>query len=290
MDLEVARGGRSDSEPRHVEVHGLRMPRVALGTWELRGERCRAVVETALALGYRGIDTAQAYGNEAEVGAALAASGLAREDVFLTTKAWPDDLVERDPLVVAGESLARLGVDEVDLLLLHWPSPRLPLAATLEALGRVQAAGLARFVGVSNFPAGMLREALAHAPIVCDQVEYHPFLPQERLLRAVEEEGLLLTAHCPLARGRVASDPTLRAIGRRHGKSASQVALRWLLDQPRVTVVPKASSEAHLREDLDVFDFALEPADRAAIAEMSRRVPPGGGRAIDPDFAPDWDA
>lgn len=263
---------------------GARLPRLALGTWQLAGERCRQVVLHALAFGQRAFDTAQGYGNEAELGAALVASGVAREELHVTTKVWPDHLVDSDPLAVVGASLRRLRLERVDLLLLHWPSPRLPLERTLEALERVRAAGLADAIGVSNFPSSLLRRALRVAPVVCDQVEYHPFLAQERLLACCRELDVALCAYSPLARGRVLLDPTLRAIAQRHGRTPAQVSLRWLLQQPGVCALPKASSERHLAENLGAFGFTLTRAETDAIGKLAC-----GMRLTAPEFAPAWD-
>lgn len=268
-----------------IEVRGVSVPRLGFGTWMIEGSDATEAVRDALEIGYRQIDTARAYGNEAEVGEGLAQSGIAREDFFLTTKIFPGDF-EPDALKAATEdSLRALRTDYLDLLLLHWPDPDTPLERTLGAMNELREAGKIRRLGVSNFPAGLLAEALEHAPVFADQVEYHPFLAQDRLLDLTREREVLLTAYSPLAHGRVPDDETLREIGEAHDKTAGQVALRWLLDQPGVSPIPKASSHERRVENFEVFDFTLSDEDRARIDAL-----PKDGREVDPDFGPDWDA
>jgi 2,5-diketo-D-gluconate reductase B len=268
-----------------LTVQGTAIPRIGLGTWQLDGRAAEDGVRDALEIGYRHIDTARAYGNEAEVGSAIAASGIAREEIFLTTKVGPSDAERSRFKRAAEDSLRVLGTDYVDLLLLHWPSDSAPLADTLQALQELRSEGKIRHAGVSNFPAGMLEEALGIAPLLADQVEYHPFLAQDALVEMVAERDMTLTAYSPLARGKVARDRTLREIAEAHGKSPGQVALRWLIEQPNVTAVPKASSHERRVENLDVFDFELTGRDRERIAALSK-----DDRQIDPSWAPDWEA
>lgn len=271
----------------HVEVQGAKIPKIGLGTWMLEGRQCREMVERALALGYRHIDTAQGYGNEAEVGAGLAAAmkrgGIDRDELFVTTKLAMDNLTRERVGPSARASLERLGLDRLDLLLIHWPSESVPLRETLEAMQRLVEEGLVRHLGVSNFTLALLEEARSIAPILANQVEHHPFLAQDRLLEIAEQTELCLTAYSPLARGRVERSDVLRSIGEQHGKSASQVALRWLIQHPNECAIPKASSEAHLRANLDVFDFTLSDAEMRRISGLAR-----GERLIDPAWAPRW--
>jgi 2,5-diketo-D-gluconate reductase B len=241
-------------------------------------------VRDALEIGYRHIDTARAYGNEAQVGAAIAASGVDRSEIFLTTKIGPSDAEPSRLKRAAEDSLRTLGTDYVDLLLLHWPSHTVPLEHTLHALRELKEQGRIRHPGVSNFPAGLLARALDVVPLLADQVEYHPFLAQDALLGMIAERDMTLTAYSPLAQGRVARDRTLEEIGEAHGKSAGQVALRWLIEQPNVTAVPKAASHERRAENFDVFDFELTDADRDRIAGLRKNV-----RTVDPAGAPDWD-
>jgi diketogulonate reductase-like aldo/keto reductase len=267
-----------------LTIQGAAIPRLGFGTWQITGKDATDGVRDALEIGYRHIDTARAYENEAEVGAGIAASGVDREDLWLTTKIWIEDF-EPDRLKAAAEdSLRKLRTDHVDLLLLHWPNPEVPLERTLQALRELQEAGRIRHAGVSNFPAGMMARALDIVPLLADQVEYHPLLDQAALLQLAQDRDFTLTAYSPLAHGRVPRQPELTAIGQAHGKSAGQVALRWLLDQPNVTTAPKASSHERRAENFDVFDFALTDEDRDRIAALPKDV-----RTANPPWAPDWD-
>ena len=268
-----------------IEVKGVPVPALGFGTWLVTGQDATDGVREALEIGYRQIDTARAYENEREVGRGIAESGVPRDEIFLTTKVPHTDAradqVQRD----AEESLELLGVDQLDLLLLHWPNPEVPLEETLNAMNKVREDGRTREIGVSNFPAGLLRQAIGIAPVFCDQVEYHPFLDQGRLLELARANDVLITAYSPLAHGKVPGDETLNRIGAEYGKSAGQVALRWLLDQPGVSPIPKASSRARREENFDVFDFELSDEDRAEIAKLPKDV-----RTASPPWAPDWDA
>jgi 2,5-diketo-D-gluconate reductase B len=267
-----------------VEVQGTRVPALGFGTWLLTGEDAAEGVRDALEIGYRQIDTARAYDNEREVGRGIVESGVPRDEIFLTTKVPHDEATADEVRRDAEQSLERLGVDHLDLLLLHWPSPDVPLEETLTALNRARGEGLTRSIGVSNFPAGLLAQALELAPVFCNQVEYHPFLDQSRLLDLARQYDVLVTAYSPLAHGRVPDDGTLTRIGEKHGKTAGQVALRWLLDQPGVSPIPKASSNDRRVENFDVFDFALTDDERAEIDALPKDV-----RTANPPWAPDWD-
>ncbi len=267
-----------------LTVQGVEVPKLGLGTWQITGRACRKAVCDALELGYRHIDTARAYGNEAEVGAGLRRSGIDRADVFVTTKLWYTRLRAAEVRSQVEGSLRELATDYVDLLLVHWPNPAVPLGETLAAMARLREEGRARHLGVSNFPVRLVREALEHAPILCDQVEYHPYLGQPALLSLARERDLMLTAYSPLARGRLLREPVLQEIGAAHGKTPGQVVLRWLLDQPRVTAVPKAASQEHRAANLEVFDFELSDAERGRIAGLER-----GLRTAQPSWAPDWE-
>ena len=268
-----------------VEVQGTRVPVLGFGTWLIEGADATEAVRDALEIGYRQIDTARAYENEREVGRGIADSGVTREEIFLTTKVPPDDASADDVQRDCEQSLERLGVDYLDLLLLHWPSPGVPLEETLKALTALQADGRIRNLGVSNFPAGLLQQALDLAPVFCNQVEYHPFLDQSRLLELARANEMLITAYSPLAHGKVPGDETLNGIGAAHGKTAGQVALRWLLDQDHVSPIPKASSHERRIENFEVFDFELTAEQRAEIDALPKDV-----RTADPPWAPDWDA
>lgn len=268
---------------KSIDLAGSSVPALGFGTWRLTGAECTDAVRDALDIGYRHIDTAEMYENEAAVGQALADVGLPREDYWLTTKVWRDNLAPERVQRAAEASLKKLGVDYVDLLLIHWPNDDVPLFKTLDALVRLQEQGKTRHIGVSNFPARMLQQALEDGPVVCNQVEYHPFLGQDALLDIVREHDLMLTAYSPLGKGLVPANDTLSDIGRAHGKSAVQTALRWLLDQDRVAAIPRSSSSKHRRSNFDVFDFTLDEEQTARIDAL-----PKDQRGVDPDFAPEW--
>ena len=218
----------------HVEPHGARIPALGLGTFGLNGRVAERIVGHALDAGYRHVDTAQMYGNEAEVGKAIRRSSVPRDEIWLTTKIWPDRFRADDLLRAAEESVRRLGT-EPDLLLLHWPSSDVPLEETVGALNEARSRGHARHIGISNFTTAMIREALAHsaAPLLVDQVEYHPYLDQSAVLGELARHGMALIAYSPIGRGAVFRDPTLQRIGKAHGKNPGQVSLRWLLQQER---------------------------------------------------------
>jgi 2,5-diketo-D-gluconate reductase B len=270
-----------------ITAQGLRMPKLGLGTFRLTGAACQAAVERALSLGYRHIDTAEMYGNEAEVGAAIAASGLPREAIHVTTKVWWENLAPADMLAACEASLEKLGLAQVDLYLIHWPAPRMNLAQSIEALIGLQEDGFARAIGVSNFPVALLRAAVEEieAPIAVNQVEYHALLDQSAVLAYARSKGIAVTAYCPLAQGRLADNPGLAAIARKHDVLPAQVALKWLLDQEGVAAIPKAAREESQRANLAALEVTLDDEDRAAIAAL-----PKDQRCVNPGFAPAWDA
>jgi diketogulonate reductase-like aldo/keto reductase len=270
-----------------VETQDVRIPALGLGTWQLDGEVARRMVGYALGLGYRHIDTAQMYGNEAEVGAAIAESPVPRDQIWLTTKIWPDNFRAGPLQRAAEESVRRLGT-EPDLLLLHWPNAGVPLQETIGALNEVKRRGLARNIGISNFTVALIREALAlsREPLVANQIEYHPYLSQAAVLAELRARGMALIAYSPLAKGRVLPDQTLARIGERHGKSVGQVALRWLIQQDGVAAIPRSSREAGAKANLEIFDFDLSEAEMAEIFALAH---PGGRQVEMPGFAPRWD-
>src|SRR5262249_325026 len=252
-----------------VEANGAKIPSIGLGTWELRGRTCARVVEQALKLGYRHIDTAQIYENEREVGDGLRASGVRRDDVFVTTKIWTSSFAPHVLERSAKESLVKLRTAEVDLLLLHWPNPQIPLAETLGALARVKQMGLARHIGVSNFTVALIEEAVAAGPepLVCDPVEYHPYLEQAKVKAACAQQHMALGAYSPIAKGAIKKDETLKRIGLWHRKSPAQVCLRWLVQQ-NVSAIPRASRIERLSENIDIFDFELSEQEMAEISAL----------------------
>ena len=251
-------------------VKGEKVPSLGLGTYRLTGEACERTVERGLRVGYRHLDTAQMYGNEAEVGRGIEDAGVDREEIFLTTKVWPSDFARDRVLQKTGESLKKLRTEYVDLLLMHWPGDGVPLVETLGAMRELQEEGSLLHVGVSNFSPSLVDEAAGHAEIFCNQVKYHPYRNQGALLGQAQEMDYLLTAYTPLSRGGVGQDTTLREIGETHNKTATQAALRWLLQQEKVCAIPKATSEEHLRENLDVFDFELSDEEMSRTFSLGR--------------------
>jgi 2,5-diketo-D-gluconate reductase B len=261
-----------------IEARGARIPLLGLGTWELRGATCSRVVEQALRLGYRHLDTAQMYGNEREVGEGLRASGVRRDDVFVTTKVWPSHFTPRDLARSARERVAQLRLNNVDLLLLHWPNPQVPLADTLGALEKAKQDGLTRHIGVSNFTGALLEEALklTSEPLVCDQFECHPFLDQSKLIATCRAHGLAVVAYSPIAQGAARNNAVLKRIGAAHKKTATQVCLRFLVQQD-IVVIPRTSKVERLSENAAIFDFALGDDEMAEIAKLGSR----DGRIVD---------
>jgi len=257
-----------------IQVQGTSVPALGLGTWQLTGQSCRDTVETALEMGYRHVDTAQAYGNERQVGLGMDAAAVDREDVFLTTKLDGSNRDERSVRRSTRESLNKLGTDYLDLLLIHWPNTpwMAPLSETLGAMNDLVEEGLVRQIGVSNFSPSLLDKArdISSTPIFTDQVQYHPYWDQRKLLDYCRIHDVLLTAYSPLARGGVLDDPALVQIGNRYGKSPAQVALRWLVQQEGVAAIPKASSREHLEANLAVFDFELTDAEMERIRDPSK--------------------
>ncbi|ADB60874.1 aldo/keto reductase [Haloterrigena turkmenica DSM 5511] len=264
------RAMRETASTATVTAGGAEIPVLGFGTARMTGDECRRAVETALEVGYRHVDTAQMYDNERAVGEALAASDVDREDVFVVTKVHPDNAARDDVLESTRESLERLGLEAVDLLLLHAPSDRAPLEETLTAMNDLQDEGAVDHVGVSNFSVEQLESAreLSETPIVANQVKYHPYHHQDDLLEYCVEHDVCLTAYSPLAEGTVPGDDRLAEIGDPSGKSASQVALRWLVQQPSVAAIPKASSREHIEANADIFDFELSDDELAAVADV----------------------
>ncbi len=271
----------------YVNAGAAAVPALGLGTWDLRGAVCTRMVRFALDLGYRHIDTAQMYENEGEVGTGIKQSRVARGDIFLTTKVLPDLLAHDDLKRSTEESLALLGTDYVDLLLIHWPNDAIPMAESFGALAELQSEGKARHIGVSNFTLSHMKAAVEEhgAAIICNQVEYHPYLAQKKVLGYLHEKGLMLTAYSPIAKGNVLRDPVLVDIAAKYGKTPAQVTLRWLIDQESVSAIPATTKEAHCQANFEIFDFELSAADDAAIHALAR-----GKRYVDSVEMPiQWD-
>ena len=268
-----------------VEAGGARIPILGLGTWEMEGRDCSRAVEQALRLGYRLVDTAQVYENEREVGDGIRLSGVPRNEVFLITKVWTTHFAPNELVRSVKDSVSRLR-SEIDVLLLHWPNPQVPLVETLGALARVKELGLTRHIGLSNFTVALMEQALALSaePLVCDQVEYHPYLDQTKVRDACARHGMAVVAYSPIAKGRIRGDQTLARIGQAHGKTAAQICLRWLVQQ-NVAAIPRTSKIERLSENIDVFDFVLSEDEMREISQMGSAK----GRLTDFGFAPKWD-
>ena len=269
-----------------IITRGVSIPRLGFGTFRMPGGGCQPVVESALALGYRHLDTAAMYENEDAVGAAIAASNVARGELFVTTKVWHDQLGTKDSIRRAFDtSIGKLRLDYVDLYMVHWPSKDMDMAIVMETLKGLRDEGCTRAIGVCNFNLRMLRQAIdeIRAPVASLQVEYHPFLDQSPMLAYLRQRKIPLTAYAPLAQGRAAEDETLKRIADKHGLSAAQVAIAWLLDQDGVIAIPKAQRPESQQSNLDALSLRLDDEDRAAIAAL-----PKNRRYVTPPFAPDW--
>jgi diketogulonate reductase-like aldo/keto reductase len=268
-----------------IEANGARIPQVGFGTWTLRGKECTRLVELAIAVGYRHIDTAQMYDNERDVGEGVRASGKG-DQVFITTKVTPENLHAKDLERSARESVKKLGVSAVDLLLIHWPNSRIPLDETIGALNKVKRDGLTKHIGVSNFNVALIEQAvkLSEAPLVCDQVEYHPFLDQSKVIAACKKHGMAIVAYSPIARGGAQQDKVLARVAKAHGKTPAQISLRWLVQQG-VIVIPRTSRAERLKENIAVFDFELSAAEMKEIGGLAHRR----GRIVDWAYSPKWD-
>lgn len=271
-----------------VNANGAHIPQLGFGTFRMPENEVLSILPKALAQGFAHVDTAQIYENEAAVGEAIQKSGIARETVFLTTKVWVSNYGKERFAASVEESLRKLKTDHVDLLLLHWPNEAVPLEVQIAELNAVRERGLARNIGVSNFNTALMAEAvrLSAAPLATNQVEYHPYLDQMKVLEAAETYGMALTAYYAMADGKVVNDPVLNEIGAAHGKSAAQVVLRWLVQQPDVVALSKTSTESRLAENLAIFDFVLTPEEMTRIHKLARP----DGRIVSPDgLAPVWD-
>ena len=270
-----------------VHANGAAIPAIGLGTWPMKGQEAARAVARALETGYRAVDTAAMYGNEDAVGEGLRAAGVPRADVFVTTKVWYTDLAPGALQRSAEASLKRLGVDEVDLLLIHWPNPVIALEGSIAALCDAKRHGLARHVGVSNFPVALLDRAvsLATEPLVANQCEYHPHLDQTKLLAACRRHGLAFLSYAPIGKGAVLDDAAVRDVAARHGRTPAQVVLRWHVQQEGVAAIPKSANPQRIAENLDVFGFTLSDEDMRAVSGLAQPE----GRMVAPGWSPSWD-
>ena len=273
---------------QNVQVGNAAIPAIGFGTYGMNAADIYRMIPAALSAGFRHIDTAQIYGNEGEIGDSVAASGIPRSEIFLTTKVWVSNYSERSFEASVNESLRKLKTDYVDLLLLHWPGSNVPLVEQIAGLNAVARAGKVRHIGVSNFNRALMSESvrLSAVPLVTNQFEYHPYLNQSLLIESTLQAGLAVTGYCGMAIGRVFSDPTLEEIAARYDKTIAQIVLRWLVQQPGIIALSRTTKAERLAQNLAVFDFELESEDMTAIHSLatadSRIVNP-------PGLAPVWD-
>lgn len=271
-----------------VTTNGATIPALGFGTFRISEDDVKRIVPKALETGFRHIDTAQIYENEAAVGEAIELSSVPRQDIFLTTKVWVSNYRHDDFIASVDESLKKLRTDYVDLLLLHWPNKDVPLAEQIGALNEVRKAGKVRHIGVSNFNTALMTEAVAlsDAPIVTNQIEYHPFIDQSVVMETANKLGMSLTSYFAMADGKVFENDTLKAIAADQGKSVAQIVLRWVIEQNNVIALSKTVGEKRLVENFDIFDFELTGEQMQAIHDLADE----NGRIVSPDgLAPDWD-
>ena len=285
----MASGDMTNGSTPAVTGGGVEIPARGFGTFRLRDDQCRTAVGAALDIGYRHVDTAAMYGNEAEVGDAIRNSKVARDEIFLTTKVWTDDIEEEALLASARASLERLRLDRVDLLLIHWPNRRIPLESSIKGLCRAKAEGLTRNIGVSNFTVALLDRAIELAAshgetIVGNQCEYHPWLDQSAVLAACKRHGVAFTSYSPLGRGDLVSNATVMEIAKKLGRTPTQIILRWHLQQG-IAAIPRSTTPAHIAENFAIVDFELGPDDMKRLSALRK----ADGRLVTPEFAPDWD-
>lgn len=271
-----------------VNANGANIPAVGFGTWTLTGADAARLVELTIASGYRHIDTAALYDNEQAVGDGIRASGMARDDIFLTTKVWYTDLADGDLQRSVEASLDRLGVDAVDLALIHWPSKTVPVTESVKALNEVRDRGMARHIGVSNYTVRQLEQAVACSaqPLACNQIEYHPMLNQDLVIEACRRHGMAVVSYCPLCRGSdLMNTQPIAGLAEKYGRTPAQIVLRWHVQQQDVICIPRTKTPARVAENMDIFDFELDPGDMAAISALRSH----NLRICDYEFSPDWD-
>lgn len=268
-------------------IQDIAIPKLGYGTWQLEGDKARNGVSMAIEIGYRHIDTAAIYRNEREVGQGIADSGIDRSDLFVTTKIWNEDIAAGRHMEAMDASLERLGLDHVDLILLHWPLPELSIADQVGPLADIQKSGKARLVGVSNYTSRQIGEAVdaCDVPLACVQCEYHPLLDQTAVLDAARRHDMLFTSYSPIGQGELLDHPAVKELAGEHGVSPAQIVLRWHIQQDHVAAIPKATSRGHIEQNFDIFGFELS---EEAMTRLHGLAKPDG-RLINPGWAPDWD-
>ena len=271
---------------KEIKIKGATIPALGLGTFQLENETAYDITKAALSEGYRHVDTAQVYGNEEGVGRAIQEAAVPRNEVFLTTKVFRENLYKKDFIPSVEESLEKLKTDYVDLLLIHWPNANVPVEEYMQELMKVQEKGYAKYIGVSNHPTQLLDKVLATgAEIITNQVEYHPLINQDKLHNYLREHELTLTAYSPIAQGKVMGNDTLKTIGEKYGKNEVQVSLRWLMQQDGVLAIPRTSKLSHLKSNISIFDFELTEPEMKQIDQLKA----ANMRVVNPAFAPQWD-
>ncbi|MEI7669709.1 MAG: aldo/keto reductase [Pseudomonadota bacterium] len=272
---------------KFIDIKNAKMPALGFGTWQLTGNECYNAVVNAIDIGYRHIDTAQIYENEQQVGDAIRKYGIKREELFITTKLWTTNFTTEKVASSFEESLEKLQTDYIDLLLIHWHNPEVALSETLSAMAELVKKKKTKLIGVSNFPIKLMKEAIedCKADIFCNQIEYHPMLVQNELLKYAAKNNVVITAYSPLARGRLKDNSILLDIGKKYSKTPAQIALRWLIEQNNVAAIPKAASAEHAKQNFDIFDFELSKTEHDLITNIDSKT-----RIINPSFAPEWDA
>lgn len=254
-----------------LTIQNTAIPALGLGTYKLTGKNGEKEILRALQMGYRHIDTAEMYGNEEEVGNAVKQSGIPGDEIFITTKVWPNNFSKAKFIPGVEDSLRKLKVDAVDLLLIHWPSDEETNKLAVDLLNQCHEKQYANLVGVSNFSIPQLKQAQTQAPISCNQVEYSPYNDVQDLLTYMQQQGMMLTAYSPLAKGAVLHEPVIKKLAAAYNKTGAQIVLRWLLQQDNVSAIPKAADEQHSRQNLGVFDFELSDEDMKAIFALAKK-------------------
>lgn len=264
----------------------IKIPKLGIGTWMVEGYRCTEIVAKGLNAGYRLVDTAQIYGNEEYVGAGIEESGVPRENIFLVSKVWRDNLSREDVVSSTRESLDKLRTDYIDLMLIHWPNDQIALDETLAGMEELLNEGMAQNFGVSNFPVSLLERTQELSPdFVCNQVEYHPLISQDAVLKWLRDHDKFMMAYSPLARGEVFHNETIKKIANKHAATEAQISLAWLLQQEGVVAIPKTSSEEHLLRNLESLQIQLDREDVESINNLKTL----NRRMVNPEFSPQWD-
>lgn len=269
---------------KHIKIGKEKIPALGFGTFRLGGQDCLDGAADALDIGYRHLDTAQMYKNEEFVGEAIERSGIQRDEIFLTTKVTPDNMAKEKFIPSVEESLKKLRTDHVDLLLIHWPSHDEANKEAIHELTLAKEKGYARLIGVSNFTLRQLKSAKELAEISCNQVEYHPYLGQEKILSFIHENNMFLTAYSPLGVGKILKDEIIISLSEKYGHSPAQIVLRWHIQQENVAAIPKASDRKHRKDNFEIFDFELSDDDMQTIFDLDQK-----NRIVNPPWSPEWD-